>query len=156
MDSSPRPHHYAFAHRILRAVVETQPDVAFRALTGDRAAMMLGDLWKMAAKDLPPEQTLPEDGLRRELHRTSRGETVVVVICPEPQAITETHLIAITATPGGLRYFTLEASVDFTSGEAITVLCEWNEGRHMNFGPGPSPEVPALLDAIEPKLAPLH
>lgn len=50
----------------------------------------------------------------------------------------------------------LAASVDFTTGEAITVLCEWNEGRHMNFGPGPSPEVPALLDAIEPKLAPLH
>jgi len=156
VDTAPRPHHYAFAHRVLRSVVETQPDAAIRALAGDRAAFMLGDLWKMAAKGLDPAQVLSEDGLRREIRQTSRGRQVVVVILPEPAGITEAHYVAIASTDDGLRYFTLEASVDFQSNDPITVLCEWSEGRHLNFGPGPEPSIPALLDAIEPKLAPLH
>ena len=141
---------------MLRGVVEAQPEVVLRVLSGDGAARMLDDLWKASANGLAPEQVIPDDGLRRELHRTSRDEQVVVVICPDARGLTEAHFVALVATEERLRYFTLEASIDFETDEDITVLCEWIDGRHLNFGPGPAPSVPALLDAIESKLAPLH
>jgi hypothetical protein len=156
VESAPRNHHYNFAHRVLRSVSDTQPDVLFKGLSGDRAAKMLADLWKMSANGVEPDQVLSDDGLRREVHQSSRGEPIVVVICPDAIGITEAHFVAIVSTEAGLRYFTLEASIDFETNADITVLCEWIEGRHLNFGRGPDPTVSAFLDAIEPKLSPVH
>ncbi len=61
-----------------------------------------------------------------------KGGRIHVVRMPQPQAITECHLLALLFdSDGAPRYLTLERSL---SG---TVLGEWNqEGNHLNCGPG--------------------
>jgi hypothetical protein len=53
---------------------------------------------------------------------------------------------------GGLRFFTLEESIDFETGGRATVFAEWlghPQPKHHHMGTGPMPELAAFLEAIE-------
>jgi hypothetical protein len=72
---------------------------------------------------------------------TERGDwRVGVLTLPQPREITEAYLAAIVgriSDPTHGRYFLLETAESIADKRKHTVLGEWNETRHGNFGEGP-------------------
>jgi hypothetical protein len=50
------------------------------------------------------------------------------------------------------RYFTLEFGYEPLMGRQHTVFCEWDGETHLNFGPGPQPEIPLFIEAVREKI----
>ena len=79
---------------------------------------------------------------------------------PEPRAVAEAYLVGIVLTGFteeagpediGFRYFTLEYG--FTADQTErTVMCEWENETHYNYGDGPPPEVSQFVQAVEEKI----
>lgn len=75
-----------------------------------------------------------------------------VMTFPPPQDVTEAHLGAVigrTDTPQLLRFFLWEESISFQAGQAATVIGEWTDTEHANYGPGPTVTGNLSTDAWE-------
>lgn len=148
----PRAHHYVFAHRELLALAF---DPRFFPLaTGHRGREFVTGFWDHVGSNLPPEEQLPGDGLAVRVE-TRSGRTIVVVRLPGAERMAEAHLVAVVrGLPGEppVRYFTLELGLAGGTHSVRTVLCEWREGTHLNYGDGPPVDEGAFLDAIDPRL----
>ena len=158
----PRCHHYTMAHRALRSVAFSQPLMFFGGLASPDAHKLLEELivgvtQHCAGREARPDFTVDEI----TIHPMRAGGRICVVIeMPPPRAMTEVYFVAavLMAEPTSIaptdenlpvRYFTLE----FSEGKR-TVLCEWTSaGAHMNYGDGPTAEVPAFVAAVETMLA---
>jgi len=69
---------------------------------------------------------------------------------PTPRAITEAFMgvvVGRVSDPKYARYFTWELSVSTHDQRPTTVLGEWNDGRHVNYGAGPAPSGNLQSDA---------
>ncbi len=152
----PRAHHYVFAHRELPALAH---DPRFFPLaTGAGGSNFAIGYWDHVGARLPPAERLPPTDMALRVERRG-GRTIVLVRLPAPERMTEAHLVAVVqGLPGepDVRYFTLE--LGFASAEPEgprsrrTVLCEWTEGRHVNYGEGPPAEEAGFLAAVEDRL----
>lgn len=149
LDDRPRPHHYLFAHRALPVAA---PGLAPRArslvLQGRLNDGLLG-LWNRVGDDVAPDDRLPGNGLRGAL-RDAGGTEVVLVTMPRAEHMTEAHFAAVVLSEP-LRYLVLEHSWT-TEDRPCTVLGEWEEGKHLNLGPGPEPTEDAFLAAVAQRL----
>lgn len=68
---------------------------------------------------------------------------VCVMTFPMPREMTEAYLgvvIGRTDEPSFVRFFLWEQSISFVEGgtKPSTVIGEWQDGRHVNYGPGPA------------------
>jgi hypothetical protein len=159
-----RDNHYSFAHHYLPMLLWEGKYVA-RVLFGpdssvDEAEEFLYLAWNRCAEKIDEEDPLPGDEIRVSIHGLDHEYRAAVISLPSAVEPTEAEMVAIvscadrpTVYPSGtgpaLRYFTLELSIDRTTRERSSLLCEWTpSGAHLNYGSGPPPTVPAFLEAI--------
>lgn len=157
MTTSPRCHHYQFAHAALRSVAFAHP-LQFMALLAspEAATEAFTTLLEQVAincKDCGEAADFSAADIRVHTRRAA-GHPCAVVVLPAPKATAEAHYVApvllMSDQPenAALRYFVLEYS---TADEAnpSTVLAEWRvDGTHVNHGPGPAPNVELFLEAV--------
>jgi hypothetical protein len=162
---SPRCHHYTLAHVALRQVALTRP-VEFLAVLASRdATRFLSDLLRQVSANCRGREDRPDFSVDDITVHTVRagGYPCAVIEMPRARAVAEAHMVAavVLADPNRppaddeeprVRYFTLEKGMTF-GGPPRTVLCEWSDEAHMNYGDGPPAEVPAFVAAIAAKLA---
>jgi len=76
----------------------------------------------------------------RMVHTTNQGYRLGLITLPAPREDTEAYFAAIVGSesiPLDWGYFVLESSTSI-DGTPRTVIGEWSDGRHMNFGSGPA------------------
>jgi hypothetical protein len=160
-----RAHHYNFAHRVLPGLLWANPFLFLETLYGDHASGFLFTLWFQASKGLDEgDVMLPSEELRRDLFDLKGGYHAAVVSLPEPKFLTEAYMVAIVFRPEKkrlllpklppvFRYFTLEYGLCDGMQTVRTVLCEWTQAVHGNYGTGPLANPKAFIGAIESLLA---
>jgi hypothetical protein len=163
----PRCAHYAMAHYALRLNALKHPLAVLGVLASPRATELLADLLASCAESCRERGEEPADFTAADLrvHRGRVGQhPCAIVEFPAPQAVTEAYLTAIVlladaAEPlekwesATARYFTLEYGMSFErGGTPRTVLCEWTDTSHLNYGDGPPATPEAFAAAIEAKL----
>ncbi len=112
----------------------------------------LAQTWRAVGEQLPESERLDGTGLAASVHALENGQIVLVTL-PHAEHTTEVHFAAITVLEGQApRFFVLEHSWTLAD-EPSTVLCEWTEKGHSNFGTGPSPEPQAFLRAVQVRLS---
>ncbi len=157
MDTGPRDHHYAFAHRVLPAVFYSDPGKFFEILNTEGSFLRF--LWKQVGSELAEGNRLAADELRYDINYLENGTMIALVTLPSPQGVTEAYFVAIVYRPPArqhkffeekalVRFITLEYGAQM-DGAPRTVLCEWNAKRmHLNLGDGPEPKAEAFLEAV--------
>jgi hypothetical protein len=159
--------NYRLTHQTLVRLLTEHSDEEVRELFKPRTCeMMLEDIWRDLTgqqPDWPKDQgEFVEALFAGELDdspldarptcttvRVNGGEGVVIEM-PEPEELTEAHMVLIEFGPP-VRYFTLErANTD--DEPPATMLCEWKvrgPQAHGNYGGGPAPDVQAFIRAVE-------
>lgn len=142
---------YAFAHRLLPARFFLNPSQLLGRLEGDAATALLGSLWEEAGG-------APDGAPTVELGELAAGQMAIVrVVGASENNPGEAALVALVCRTGASgeavgEYFTLEHSMDLGDGPA-TMLCERSpDGRHLNHGLGPEPEVASFTEAVESRI----
>jgi hypothetical protein len=116
--------------------------------------------WQVVGERFDPAERLGDEGLCCGNHTLANGLQAAVITLPPARGPTEAHMVAIVYRPAQrrlwfwktetvLRYFTLERGFDPETNEWLTVLCEWTPHGHVNYDKGPTPDVPAFLEAIQ-------
>lgn len=153
---------YALAHYALRFIALGDP-LRFLALAAspDAPQFIAAVMKDVAEKCGRTPSFRPHDV---KIHPTRVGDFPCAVIeFPEPKEIAEAHFVALVVavdTSGDLpdpeqvkgRYFTLEKSITFGAGTR-TVLAEWSEDTHSNYGDGPPAEVAEFVAALTKLMA---
>jgi hypothetical protein len=147
-----RPHHYQFGHRALRDISGRHAANMPAMIEAGQMDEALARTWQEVGQQLPVADRLEGAGLTASLYPVAFGEIVLITL-PEAEHTNEAHFVAITLIEGRTpRYFTLEHSWTWEN-EPSTVLGEWNEQGHLNYGEGPHPEPAAFLMAVQAHLA---
>lgn len=147
----PRPHHYTFAHGVLRAMTLQEPERMGESLRGERGEAFLHGLWHHVGQSLNESERLRSVGLSLDSFGVAGNAALHVVRLPPPVTTTEAHMVAILLQPRPFRfpaqdqerlqprYFTLERGLSETVDR--TVLGEWTHSgdgvEHLNYGVGP-------------------
>ena len=128
----------------LARMARERPDRFFSTfgLGGDE--LYLRDLWTAMAKNHPPEEQVPSEGISSAVH-----EDVLVLVLPVPEQSNEAYFLGVARTPDGCRVFCLERSAE----EGITMLIELAADSRSNFGVGPSPDPHAFALAVRKLVA---
>jgi hypothetical protein len=159
--TEPRDHHYVFAHYTVREVCEQDPLQFFSIVASPEQPKFLAWLWELTAKRTgTPLSEVDTAALSVTTGRVKDCPAIIFKM-PPPEASAEAHFVAVVLTsspePGGaggeasraqFRYFTLEYGKNF-DGAARTVMCEWADGAHRNFGDGPAATIEDLIGAVE-------
>jgi hypothetical protein len=161
----PRCHHYTLAHHALRHAALDQPLEFLATLSSRDATRFLSHILRQVSEHCRGREAGPGFGVDDiTVHTVRAGKFPCAVIeLPRPRATAEAHMVAAVllhdadSPPGegvgqSLRYFTLEKGMTL-DGVSRTVLCEWTDEMHLNYGDGPPPEVPAFVAAVSSKLA---
>lgn len=155
-DDRPRPHHYRFAHRALPSVL-LSPRVDLPALL-DQGRVLPGLLatWASVGEELDPQDRLGDDGLQCAAVAVA-GRHGLLVTLPEAAHAAEAYFaLVLPLTPADARrYFTLEFSWDIAHARPSTVIGEWSDRGHLNWGGGPEPDPASFLTAVERLAGPL-
>lgn len=149
-----RPHHYGFAHRVLRDMLFSDPRKFFAFLGQPEGPGILRRVWMEYGVQLPPDDRLPAEGLDCCAREFNAGVwcPAILVEFPPPEEVAEAHF-AVAVIDDVSRYFTLERGLDLAEGTPRTVLCEWRaDGTHLNYGDGPEPDGALFLAAVEDKV----
>jgi hypothetical protein len=157
----PREHHYVFAHYAVREICLEDPLRFFHLIASPERDEFLAWLWTTVEERV--ERPIADIDLHQLSVITTRlkNRPAILIQMPAAVATTEAHFIGMVLgeSPGGapveaavsLRYFTLEQGDSF-DGASTTMLCEWAQGTHRNYGEGPPPVVDAFAKAIEARL----
>jgi hypothetical protein len=159
--TSPRFHHYLFAHRFLPHYAFL-PGVDIFHVLEEQKENILKQLWAIAAEHVDLNECLPFSGFKIYFVKSPPFMGAVIVL-PEPKNITEAHMVLFVRRrdrklagkkPSRCRYFTLE----YGKNNKDTVLGEWTSRRHTNYGTGPNPTVrdfwEAIIGIINPDIIP--
>jgi hypothetical protein len=156
----PRDQHYHFVHEFLRDRVLNTPRILLDlfARGPEASARVLSTYWVM--RQVPNTPPIPPDGLACIAFAINMDFRGFVITFPTPEGITEAHMAAVivpneSASADGVsncRYITLELTRD-DHGSIGTALCEWKDGGHNNYGPGPEPTVDAFTRTVRNLIA---
>ncbi|MGE3806120.1 MAG: hypothetical protein AB7K24_15725 [Gemmataceae bacterium] len=156
----PRCHHYTLAHYALRGMALSNPLAYLGIMASPNARDFLADLLKQVSEDCAASERLDFSVDNLKVHKVRIGPyPCAMVELPPPRGVTEAYFTAAVLLADldsvtseeqelPLRYFTLEKGANLGDGSR-TVLCEWNEQSHLNYGDGPEPDVQAFARAIE-------
>lgn len=151
--------HYILAHLALRSIA-LNDSIGFLAITvSEKFEAFLEDLLNDIDKEVAQKRTFSAKDVKVHASQVN-GFPCAVLVLPEPQEPAEAHMVALVVpisqesdlspqgeTPQG-RYFTLELGVSLSGDQQHTVLCEWDESSHLNYGEGPPVNVEDFLKAI--------
>lgn len=151
-----RPHHYIFAHQALRGFCAPDPLAFFAIMASAEQRDYLAWMWQRVEEALKePATGLSVEEVTAYPCRVKDLPTLIITL-PPPKAITEAHAVAIvlTGTPEapGFRYFTLEYGFNLDNHSPRTVLCEWQDDVHANYGTGPEPTLADFAAAVQARL----
>lgn len=154
---------YALAHYALRFLALGDPLRFLGTVASPDAPQFIAAVMKDVAEKCGRMPAFRPHDVK--IHPTRVGDFPCAVIeFPEPKEIAEAHFVALVLpidTSAGLpdvaerpkgRYFTLEKSITFGAG-ARTVLAEWSEDTHSNYGDGPPPNVAEFVAALTKLMA---
>ncbi|MGW8394691.1 hypothetical protein [Pseudoduganella sp. HUAS MS19] len=157
----PRDHHYVFAHILVKEVCAQDPLRFFALVASPEQKDFVAWLWEMTAKQVGRPITEFDPGQLEVSTFRVKDAPAILLKMPDPIAAAEAHMVGVILTDfpkdaaaeskGSFRYFTLEHGVNL-DGTIGTVLCEWDDEEHKNFGDGPPPTVEAFAGAIEARL----
>jgi hypothetical protein len=108
-------------------------------------------MWNDIGDALPPEQRIEPEGLRA-VHEPGPPEMMLVVM-PPARHMAEAHFAAIVVCDGVADYYVLEESWAPDRADA-TVIGGWTPESHVNYGPGPTPDLDAFRQAIARMVTP--
>jgi hypothetical protein len=150
---------YLFAHRALPVLTFADPGKVLSILSSGDGERFLHDAWENIGRHCEPEQRRSTEGLGYSVSPTGSTGLVAAVRLPPPQEVGEAYYVAIFGRfadpeqpdPAALewaRLFTLEHAEHPVTGLPCTMLCEWTgEGKHNNYGEGPSTEESDFIEA---------
>lgn len=148
----PRRQHYEFVHVVLRAIAfRTGAYLLVMADTG-RLAEQLRGTWDKVGEDLPADERIPSTGLAAGLY-TYGSLRAAVIALPQARHVGEAYLAAYVLIEDPVldpqpEFFVLEHDV-LPDGEPGTRVTQWTrDGRHLDLGPGPLPEIGAFLETV--------
>jgi hypothetical protein len=124
---SPR---YLAEHLIMPRYLREQGPAAALDAIRDRNPDFFIPVWMEAGFQFTP----------RMVHTGAQGYRLGLITLPAPRDDTEGYFAAIVgneANPLDWGYFVLESSTSI-DGSTRTVIGEWADGRHLNFGSGPA------------------
>lgn len=161
-DEGPSP-DYVFAHYALRQIALSDP-LRFLAIA---ASPDSHNFIEAVIQDITEQLGKPTafEASQVKIHPVRVKEFPCVVIeLPNPQKMADAHMVALVALvdlafdlPSDSesvcgRYFTLEKGFTI-SNEDRTVLAEWDDTGHLNYGDGPAATVEAFVGAIEDRIS---
>ena len=159
--TEPRDHHYLFAHHAAREICLQDPLRFFGIFASPERDKFLAWLWTTVEKrvgkpivDVDPRETAVVTTKLKDC-------PAIFIRMPVAMGPAEAHIVGVvltefpqeaTAAPtAAVRYFTLEHGVRL-DGSARTVLCEWADGAHRNYGDGPAATVADFAKAVEARI----
>jgi hypothetical protein len=128
------------------------------ALFADSGPEYLRGMWARCSQNIPECDRVPPIVLER-FTPVRHGDWLLVPLgFPPPSEITEAYFGAVAVRPGKrrwivkreaprVRYILLELGLR-EDGSSSTVLGEWSLVAHMNYGDGPSPNLPDFLKSV--------
>lgn len=155
-DEGPAP-HYAFAHYALRQIALADPLRFLTTVASEHAAAFFDAILQDVATQCgQPADFTGEDIMVHPVQ--IEGYPCAIIELPEPTEMAQAHMVAIfvdvdpmeppeDASSVSARFFTLEKSIALDD-EPSTVLGEWTDTTHANFGSGPDPTVHDFSKAI--------
>jgi hypothetical protein len=161
----PRNQHYVFAHVFLRQIVLDTPWQFFAMMASPDAAKILVSIWDNVGRWLEKSgkavDASPSDGLLATPTRIA-GFPAVVITLPTPIGLTEAYFVAVVMRTlelpkdmkekGPVSYYALELGLSIATDSGRTVLTQWDNDAHLNYGDGPVAEFEAFRLAVEKKL----
>ena len=120
----PRPHHYAFAYRVLPSVIFGPPSI-IKSFTQRSSLQKLTDSWRAVGESMHPGNTVPPNGLEIEVLPYSKRSELLLITLPVPRRPLEAYFVAIVVPRANLfgvrrgvaRYFLLSHSAIFGENE---------------------------------------
>ena len=83
---------------------------------------------------LPEADRVSSDGISIKPVQLG-SERGFLIVMPRPETAPEAALAVIPDRPAPTRYFVLERGEHASGDGPYWVLCEWDQGRHLNLGP---------------------
>lgn len=157
LGAPPRYHHYMFAHIALRDFCASNTDQLLELVTSDEKDAFIDHLWNLVCDNCDNGETtdIVASDIKTSVTKIDDKLTFLVQM-PEAKNVPEAIMVAIVFSPHedpleslddmAGRYFVLELA------EEGTVLCEWSDDTHLNFGHGTKPDVQDFLAEVEKKL----
>lgn len=149
----PRRQHYEFVHVVLRAIAFRTGAYLLVMADSGRLAEQLRGTWDKVGEDLPEQERIPATGLAAGLYTYGPIRAAVIAL-PHARHVGEAYLVAYVLIEdpvfgaGDPEFFVLEHDV-LPDGEPGTRVTRWTrDGRHLDLGPGPLPEIGAFLETI--------
>lgn len=158
-------HHYDFGHVVLREMCSHNPMAFIQVLASHDKEGLLENLWRITCERC--DKTGPAWFSYKDVVIESlmlENYPTILVTMPPPRVMTEAFYIAIVLlTPmdqiaagnipeqPAIGYYTLELGISPT-GSRYTVLCAWDDGKHVSYGDGPEAEPSSFLQAVSEKL----
>ncbi len=157
-----RPHHYYFAHRAVRQACAADPVLFFKCMGSDFQKSWTEMTWNTMEELMEQKcEDLFSEDVDVETFRIGDCPTILFIM-PEPIAVPEVFFVAVVLDhfpeegenpeEVDFRYFTLEFGYEPLMGGQHAVFCEWDGETHLNFGPGPQPEIPLFIEAVREKI----
>lgn len=144
--TSPRIQHYKFAHEVLNNMFFEDKDSLIKNVLSSEGELrgLWYDVGQYYSKEY--EGAVELDGTDIKISAKEFEDTLFVVISlPTPEHRTEAYFVGLIIPlkkKDNSSYITLEY------GDSGSVLCEWTQDSHLNFGEGPAP----TLDNFQDKL----
>jgi len=150
--------HYVFAHYAMRHVALSDPLQILGILASPNSSEFIEAVLEDVQTQCGQKASFRASDIK--VHQVRVGNFPCAVFeLPPPQEMAEAFMTALVVPielnagpPSDLegvvaRYFTLEKSISLSGGPR-TVLAEWNETEHINFGDGPEPNVDAFVTSL--------
>ncbi len=149
----PRDHHFK-AKYLLSAMAVQDIGKCFERFSPPQGQSYLQDLWGGLGLEVPADQRVDGEGLRVTPHEFKNGCPALVLTLPAPQERNEAYFLAmLQPQPGVGLVMALEHSWDPMHQVPSTALVGWSAQGRFNCGPGPAPDLPSFLAAVEAVLA---
>ena len=154
-------HNAAFKLGLRELLYRTRAGAAW--IFSDDAIEVLRTLWSEAAAVVEESDRREPEGLEVLGIHKDAGYLVRIIRCPVPHNIAENHFVALAyrpehrhilpwrRRPPEVRYLALESSFDENG--PTTVLGEWTDTGHVNYGSGPEPTADEFVAAAKRILA---
>jgi hypothetical protein len=158
-DEGPSIIHYELAHYAIRQTALADPLLFLAIMASPESRRFIDEIFNSVCELFQQVPAFTSAEIKVYPGRV-KGFPCAIIEMPTPTKSPEayfTGLVALVDLDAGIpeerknvaaRYFTLEKGV-LPDGNPRTVLGEWHESMHGNFGTGPAPTVEAFARAIE-------
>ena len=152
---------YALAHWIIPEHLAEQRDTFFDCMVSEHRESYFNFLWSRAEERTGYKALEAEKGdlyaKPGVLSDVLGGSVAILLTFPWPTQSGEAFFSAIVCLgdkdfehpPADVRYLVLETGRNSVTHEPCTYFCEWRDGKHLNYGIGPSATFTSFVAHLE-------